>query len=454
MAARSTTRPAINTRAQKGRRHTQRERLTAGMVAAANRGGYAGASVSAVIAEAGVSRPTFYEYFSDRDECFLAALADAQEQLAASVDEAVSSQAAAEALQAALSAVLGFAISEPARARFLMSEAMAAGTGALDVRDQGIARLARSVEKAYAREAVEEAVADVPAAIVIGGVYRLLATRLRRGERALSSLGEELRGWIDAYREPLGEHRWRASVKGAVRAPAPPSPPPTASALRAPPPLPPGRPRLSAEQIAANHRGRILAAAGQLAERQGYAETTIADITRVARIDGRAFYSQFADKQDAFMAVHELGFQELMAVTAGAFFGGASWPERTWEAGRALTAFLEQNPTLTHVGFIEAYAVGPRAVQRVEDSHTAFTIFLQEGYQYAGGDGGPSRVALGAVIASVFEIIYRQARMSGKPKVRGTLPLMVYLWLAPFVGVGEANAFVEAKVGEYAVGRG
>jgi len=453
MATRSAAPRGINIAVQKGRKETQLERLLSGMVAAANRGGYAGASVSAVIAEAGVSRPTFYEYFSDRDECFLAALADAQEQLAASVDEAVASQAAGEALQAALSAVLGFAISEPARARLLMSEAMAAGTRALDVRDQGIERLARSVEKAYAREAVEEAVADVPAAIVIGGVYRLLAARLRRGERALSNLGEELRGWIDAYRGPLGEHRWRASATGASKAPAPPSPPRTASALRAPPALPPGRPRLSSEQIAANHRGRILAAAGQLAERQGYADTTIADITRVARIDGRAFYSQFEDKQDAFMAVHELGFQELMAVTAGAFFTGASWPERTWEAGRALTAFLEQNPTLTHVGFIEAYAVGPGAVQRVEDSHTAFTIFLQEGYQYVDG-GGPPRLALQAVIACVFEIVYRQARRSRKPKVRQTLGLMVFVWLAPFIGAAEANAFVEAKLGEHAAPRG
>src|SRR5664280_2659997 len=175
MATRSAAPRGINIAVQKGRKETQLERLLSGMVAAANRGGYAGASVSAVIAEAGVSRPTFYEYFADRDECFLAALADAQEQLAASVDEAVASQAAGEALQAALSAVLGFAISEPARARLLMSEAMAAGTRALDARDQGIERLARSVEKAYAREAVEEAVADVPAAIVIGGVYRLLA---------------------------------------------------------------------------------------------------------------------------------------------------------------------------------------------------------------------------------------------------------------------------------------
>ena len=65
------------------RKSSQRERLLAGMVAAANRDGYADANVSAVIAEAGVSRPTFYDYFSDRDDCFVAAIADMHERLAA-----------------------------------------------------------------------------------------------------------------------------------------------------------------------------------------------------------------------------------------------------------------------------------------------------------------------------------------------------------------------------------
>jgi AcrR family transcriptional regulator len=73
MADRATT---INIAAQKGQKHTQRERLLAGMVAAANQHGYAQATVSAVIEHAGISRPTFYEYFADRDACFLAALED------------------------------------------------------------------------------------------------------------------------------------------------------------------------------------------------------------------------------------------------------------------------------------------------------------------------------------------------------------------------------------------
>ena len=138
-------------------------------------------------------------------------------------------------------------------------------------------------------------------------------------------------------------------------------------------------------------------------------ETTVSDITRRAGIDGRSFYRLFADKQDAFMTAHELGLQQVLDVTAGAFFAGRNWPERVWEAGRALTQFLEQNPLVTHVGFVEADAVGPGASQRVQDSYSAFAIFLQEGYLHVPqGQTRPSRATLEVIITSCFELIYQQ----------------------------------------------
>ena len=46
-----------------------------------------------MITEAVVSRPTFYEYFSDKDDCFLAALGEIQQQLVVGIETAVSSGA-------------------------------------------------------------------------------------------------------------------------------------------------------------------------------------------------------------------------------------------------------------------------------------------------------------------------------------------------------------------------
>jgi AcrR family transcriptional regulator len=424
---------------QKGRKSTQRERLLAGMVTTANRDGYAGANVSKIIAEAGVSRPTFYDYFTDKDDCFLGALGDIQERLLAEIRQAVAGQPPEQALQASLSALVEFASAEPEPALFLMSQAMAAGPRALDARDRGIAEIEGVIEEAHGQLPPTAVIPDLSPGIAIGGVYRLLASRLRRGEPGLSRVSDDLSTWVESYERPVGEQRWR--TLRPIDAGAPP-PGLALGPLPAPSPLPPGRPGLSKEDVAANHRARILYAAAQLAEKKGYNASTIADITRMAGVDGRAFYAAFADKQDAFMAVHELGAQQVMSATAGAFFTGASWPERMWEAGRAFAGFLQSNPMIAQVGFVEAYAVGPGAVQRVEDSHVTFTIFLQEGYQQKPRRTPPSRLALEAIITSIFEIVYREVRRSKDPQVTGMLGHMAFLSLAPFLGASEASRFI------------
>jgi AcrR family transcriptional regulator len=422
---------------------TQRERLVAGMVAVANRGGYASANVSAVIGEAAVSRPTFYESFSDRDACFIAAIETAHQELLDRVREAINARAAEEATTGLIEAVVTFASEEPALARFLMSESMGGGPAALDARDQGITRIAALIEEAHQNASKASSSPDLEHEVLIGGLYRVLARRLRRGEPALLRVLDDLLAWVATYQKPTVQHRWR-HLSPAAPAPRSPHVPdvPIQETIENMQRLPQGRPRLSEEQIAENHRLRILYAAARMAERKGYTATTVGDIAELAKLDKHVFYRHFSDKQDAFMSVHELGFQQVMDVTSAAFFAGKGWPERSWEAGRALTQLLEDNPLVAHVGFVEAHAVGPGAVQRIEDSHIAFMFFLQEGLVYKRQPVPPSRLAMEAIIANIFEIVYRQARAEGTPQVAAMLPHIAYLWLTPFLGPKQAEKFI------------
>jgi AcrR family transcriptional regulator len=431
---------------QQTRKSTQRERLLHGMIEAANHGGYAGANVSAVIAGAGVSRPTFYEYFSSRDECFTAAIDDVHAQMQALVDERLQARPADEAACAAVEALVSFASAEPAQARFAMSEALAGGAQGREARDAGIAQIAESIERALAAADQDSLAPDVEHRVLIGGVYRLIAPRLRRGEPAISRLTDELARWLATYQRPLRNHRWRA-LRPAPR-PAPSPYVPEEPIQRMPNALPPGRPRITEEEVAENHRLRILYAAARIAEQKGYIATTVGGITTLAGVDGRIFYGLFSDKQDAFLSVHELGYAQVMDLTSKAFFSGETWPVRSWEGGRALTQLIEDNPLVAHVGFVEAYAVGPAAIQRVEDSHIAFTFFLQEGLVYRKQRNPPSGLAMEAIVTSIFEIIYLQARDHGKPEVSAMLPHIAHLWLTPFLGVREGDEFIDEQLAD------
>jgi AcrR family transcriptional regulator len=404
--------------------------------------GYAAASIARTIAQAGVSRPTFYEYFTDKDDCFLAALADSHQQLLPEIHQAIQNAPPEQAAQAAIAALIDFASSQPTRARFLLTEPMAAGPQALDARDRGITDIAHIIDEAHQQAPADAATPDLSSGMLIGGVYRLLASRLRRAAPDLDRLHQQLLHWIASYEQPAGKHRW------STLAPAPPVPPSPflpETPLSPPQPLPPGRPRVTEQEVAENHRRRILFAAAEVAREKGYTASTVEDITHTAHVSRKAFYHLYADKQDAFMAVHELVLQNVVSVTAAAFFAGATWPERIWEGIRASLQFLQANPTIAYFGFVESYAVGPGAVQRIEDSHIGFTIFLQEGYQHQPREHDPSRLALEAIAVTQYELGYRQTRHD-PTKLARYIPHLVHLALTPFLGPAETNKFIDAKM--------
>jgi AcrR family transcriptional regulator len=423
------------------RKSTQRERLIAGMIAAAHRYGYAGANVAHVIAHAGVSRPTFYEYFADKDECFLAAHRDLSRLLIWEIRRAVAATPPERAVQAAIRALIKLCEEHPDRAVFLANEAMAAGWRGLDERDRLMEEIAQVVEQARAQAPPQALTPDLPIHLVFGAGRWLLAPVLRRGERDLSELEDELIRWVESYNLPTSEHRWHTLDPGPE---LPPSPHVAQISLQPPPPIPPGRSTLSKGEIATNQRERILYATAAEAASKGYHLTTIADITATAGVDRRVFYKQFSDKEQVFLAVHELCIQQMMAVTASAFFSAGAWPERAWEAMRACTQFQANHSIVTHIALVESHAVGASAIQRIDDNRTAFTIFFQEGNQHR--DEPASRLAMEATLAALFEIFYQQARRNQSDQMSRLTCNGVYIMLAPFLGPAAANEFIDQKL--------
>ncbi len=436
----------IDTADRVDRKNTQRERLIAGMITACSRHGYEGANVSRTIALAGVSRPTFYEYFTNKHDCFLAAHGELARLLIWEVQRAVSAVGPDQAVQAAIRRFVELAQEFPDRADLLTNETIAGDRAALDAHDRMMDRMAAVVESARAKASPGTLTPDLPIQMVFGAGRWLLAPALRHGEHNLSALADDLTGWVDSYMTPSGEHRWSTLDPGPVLAP---SPHVAEVSLSPPPPIPPGRPKLSRAEVARNQRERILYATASVAVAKGYGAATIADITAGAGVDRRVFYKHFRDKQQAFLAIHEFAIHHILALTAKAFFSATSWPDRAWEALRATTQFEAENPIITHMGHVESHAVGAPAIQRIDDSRAAFTIFLQEGSQTL--NKPLSRTAMEAIAGAVFEIGYHEVRRGRSKQIARMAPNALYLVLAPFMGPAEANRFIDEKLDETVV---
>lgn len=434
---------AINSRVPVDRKSTQRERLITGMITVADRDEYAGASVSAVTTEAKVSKPTFYNYFRDRDDCFIAALQTVHARLLEDVQSAIADAPPEDAATVATQRILEFSRSEPELTRFMTNEPLAGGRTILDARDEALSQIADVIEARFDATAPDAPAPDLPMVVVVGGLYRLLGARARRSRRPTDAEVEELTLWIRGYNVPRDERRWHKLQPSPAFARLPVQ---AAGSLRAPEPLPPGRPTLSAADVAENQRLRIVFAAGHLTNEKGVAAVTVTELAKVAQVDLRVFYSLFANKQEVFFALHEHGFKEAIALSADAFVAGASWPEHGWAMGVSFLRFLDANPEFANVGFIQTYAAGREVAQRIDDSYVAFTMFLQEGLHYATTPHPPTPVAMDALTRCYFEAIYRQLRAGYGGKLVGFRPNIASLALTPFLGPAETNRFIDEQL--------
>jgi AcrR family transcriptional regulator len=166
-------------------RAIQRERLIVAMLNAAADLGYLETNVQDVIDRAGVSRPTFYEHFSNKEDCFLAAFDTSAERLRKKVSSAAGrgGDVWRDRVRYSLEALLGFASREPDTARTMVVEARAASATAVRRRVELMDEFAHCLES-QARELLPDARPHtaLTASGVIGGVESLLYSRLCKQE--------------------------------------------------------------------------------------------------------------------------------------------------------------------------------------------------------------------------------------------------------------------------------
>jgi AcrR family transcriptional regulator len=419
-----------------------RERLIAAAIELVAARGVAQLSAEAAAEAAGVARSTFYEHFRDREECFLAALEAIVDRVETAVSSAQGRSDRPRGPMAVIGPLIDFVRSEEAASRCLFMESLSAGSNALDRRDGLCLRLAIPLAREWADSDESSSDARRITLLVLGGVFRLLAMRLRHGPAALGEeLTEAMEVWVGSYGKgdevvwprfaPIGPY---VAPEGSV--PAMPRPP----ALRR------GRHRLSREEVRRNQRERILAATAELSYRQGFRNITVTDITAAARVARNVFYAEFRDREHAATEAHELFFQQSMTAAAAAFFCKQEWPDRVWGGGRALFKYWSEHPANLHLSIIESHAIGPAAAQRTYDQLSAFTLFLEEGYLEHPGNRELPRVISEALAGVMFEATYADLRLKGALTNPGSkLPALVYVILSPFLGVEAAEAFVEAK---------
>lgn len=166
-------------------RAIQRERMLVAMLETVNELGYRALTVQDVLGRAGISRPTFYEQFDDKEDCFLAAFDASAERLRKRLAAAIGDEDDSWRLRLrrGLEALLQLIADEPSAARTVIVEARASSPAGLQRRDELLDSFATCID-AEARRGLADPPSAIAAAGVVGGIESVLYARLQKEETA------------------------------------------------------------------------------------------------------------------------------------------------------------------------------------------------------------------------------------------------------------------------------
>jgi AcrR family transcriptional regulator/DNA-binding MarR family transcriptional regulator len=185
-------------------------------------------------------------------------------------------------------------------------------------------------------------------------------------------------------------------------------------------------------------RSRLLDAAFAVVAEQGYRRMTVRRVSDRAGVSNKTFYDLFSDREDCFLAAFDYAISQLTAVVVPAWEG-----ERDWAAGiraglGALLDFLDEEPALRQLVFIEALGAGPRVLARRAEILDSLAGPVDEGRVgvKVGGELPPSTAE--GIVGATFGVIYARLSQEDSEPLVGLLNQLVATIVLPYRGHAAA----------------
>jgi AcrR family transcriptional regulator len=188
--------------------------------------------------------------------------------------------------------------------------------------------------------------------------------------------------------------------------------------------LQPGR-RLPPDEVARNQRERLFAALVAVVAEKGYEATRVADLLALSGVSRSAFYEHFGDKEDCLLAA----LDAFVGPTTGAIAGTDGGSEPLGEA-RARAAFeaavrlIVEQPATSRMCFVEIYAAGSRAVEKIDRTTDVFQDFVGATlHRLPGREGMPPEIVR-AVFGGLRRIIHTRLYRGEEDELTELIPQM------------------------------
>ncbi|HWM10673.1 MAG TPA: helix-turn-helix domain-containing protein [Solirubrobacteraceae bacterium] len=206
--------------------------------------------------------------------------------------------------------------------------------------------------------------------------------------------------------------------------------------IRRPDQLSGGRHGLSADEVRASQRARILRAMTAAVGEHGYHGVRVADVVWRAGVSRKTFYELFGGKDECFDAAYGLWIERLLATTFDAFDSQAEWVSRLRAALTALLGALAREPDGARLCFCEAVAAGGATQERRERAARE----LARLFDAPGTPDGPLGETLRAGrVSELGETLRRELAAGRAAELPALAPELMCAMVLPFLGMDAAQ---------------
>jgi AcrR family transcriptional regulator len=174
--------------------------------------------------------------------------------------------------------------------------------------------------------------------------------------------------------------------------------------------LPYGPHGMDRAEVARDQRARLYGAMIESIAQRGYAATTVAHVIALAGVSRRAFYEQFANKEECFLATYDIVVARSRKRVLDAWQGERGWDNRLHAATKAFLDDIAARPKGAHLVLVDALGIGPKVRERMQLASATYERLLAFAFKLA-----PDRVTLPplarrAIVGGVRHVAFRRLR--------------------------------------------
>ncbi len=174
--------------------------------------------------------------------------------------------------------------------------------------------------------------------------------------------------------------------------------------------LPHGPHGLGREAVARHQRARLYGGMAESVFQRGYAGTSVAHVIKLAGVSRRAFYEQFSNKEDCFLATYDALVAASRKRVLQAWLAERGWANRLYSACRVFLEGIASDPRGAHLVLVESIGIGPRGHERLQLTATAFERVVATGFSLTPDGIALPPLAPRAIVGGVRFVVIRRLR--------------------------------------------